>query len=170
MLDSRFIYWCYANPVISPHPSALSEEVERELLARTISYLHYKQCDLMFKKLFGSTPSPEPAAWETLSSPEQLDTLQAQSVEQPVLIFKHSTRCSVSSMALNRLQRATATLQEAGFRLVLLDLIRHRALSDQVAERLGVIHQSPQVIVLRDKKPVYDASHTDIQPDTLMRH
>lgn len=122
----------------------------------------------MFKKIFGSAPSSDSSLWEPLTSTEQLTALQEQSATQPVLIFKHSTRCSISSMALSRLKRASEPLQEAGFKLVLLDLIRYRELSNRIAEQFSVPHQSPQVVVVRDGKAIYDASHTEIQPETLI--
>lgn len=98
-------------------------------------------------------------SWSPLTTLEELDALEAASAHGPVLLFKHSTRCSISSTALHRLQRAW---QAADAPVHLLDLLRHRALSDAIAARYGVRHESPQVLVIRDGRCVYQASHLAI--------
>jgi bacillithiol system protein YtxJ len=99
-------------------------------------------------------------SWNTLEAADQLSHIQQQSHQKPQLIFKHSTRCSVSSMALSRLERA-------GFQphidFHLLDLIAHRPLSNLVAETFDVWHESPQVLLIKNGECVYDESHMGIQ-------
>lgn len=82
----------------------------------------------------------------------------------PVVIFKHSTRCSISSMAKNRMERDN---EPEGIAFYYLDLIRYRGLSNKIAEVFGVYHESPQVLVIRDGKCVYDESHGSISMDEI---
>jgi len=94
--------------------------------------------------------------WETLSSEEQFSALLQ---ETPTFaVFKHSTRCSISSMAKNRLEREW----NHDFPVYYLDLIAYRNLSAFIASVSGVTHQSPQLIVFHGGKVIYHASHTAI--------
>lgn len=124
----------------------------------------------MFGNFFSSSSKKDAKSspWQALREESQLDDLLLLSFQQPVLIFKHSTRCSISSTALSRTQAAAEGLQEAGFSLFLLDLITYRSLSNQIASRLEVPHQSPQVLVVRNGKCIFDTSHMDIRPAELM--
>lgn len=97
--------------------------------------------------------------WEQLTEESQLDAIKEQSKTQPVVIFKHSTRCSISSMALNRLER---TAEPKGVKFYYLDLIRYRGVSNKVAEVFKVYHESPQVLLIRNGECVYDESHNGI--------
>lgn len=97
--------------------------------------------------------------WIELSAQEQLKDISAKSYDKPQVIFKHSTRCSISSMAKNRLERETA-VPEADF--YYLDLIAHRNISQQVAEVYHVHHESPQVLLIKNGECIYDESHMGI--------
>jgi bacillithiol system protein YtxJ len=97
--------------------------------------------------------------WNHLTDEEQLKQVVAKSSTKPQVIFKHSTRCSISSVAFQRLQKAQ---QPDGVDFYYLDLLAHRPLSAKVAEVFGVHHESPQVLVIRDGKCVYDESHLAI--------
>lgn len=99
--------------------------------------------------------------WKMLSTEAELDTVVARSHEIPVVIFKHSTRCSISTMAKSRFERGwdiDVTIMEPYY----LDLIAFRSVSNKIASDLGVAHQSPQVILIKDGEAVYDTSHNDI--------
>jgi len=102
--------------------------------------------------------------WIELSAASQLDDLKAASFHRPQVIFKHSTRCNISSMVKSRLDRATAP---AGVDFFYLDLIRYRQLSNQIADDFAVWHESPQIILLVNGKSIYDESHTAISIDAL---
>jgi bacillithiol system protein YtxJ len=102
--------------------------------------------------------------WNELINEAQLNDLTEQSWEQPVLIFKHSTRCEISSMAKNRLERSSTP---QGIAFYYLDLIRHRELSNQIAERFSVRHESPQVLLIRKGECVYEESHNGIRMDKI---
>lgn len=116
----------------------------------------------------GSDPIFGSMQWIPLTSPGQLDAIDEASTQKPVLIFKHSTRCNISSAALNRLERAWTAADEAAHSTYLLDLLAHRALSDAIAARYAVEHESPQVLVIRDGKCTRSAAHFGITyADTL---
>lgn len=100
--------------------------------------------------------------WNHLTDIGQLDTILSESTNQPVLIFKHSTRCSISSMALDRLQRAWNQEELGELKPYYLDLIQHRDISNAIADKYGVDHESPQIIIMSDRKSVYDNSHMGI--------
>ncbi|MFK7786355.1 MAG: bacillithiol system redox-active protein YtxJ [Crocinitomicaceae bacterium] len=99
--------------------------------------------------------------WERLTSVNQLKEVVASSAEKPVLLFKHSTRCSISSMALNGFIRSWEGTPEE-IDIYYLDLISYRDVSNATALETGVIHQSPQVIVLKNNEVVYTATHSSI--------
>lgn len=102
--------------------------------------------------------------WNDLLTARQLDDIISLSHQRPQVIFKHSTRCSISNTAWNRLKNADK-LEGADF--YYLDLLAHRPLSGQIAEVLDVHHESPQVIVVKDGKCTYDESHLGITVDEL---
>ncbi|MCB9170899.1 MAG: bacillithiol system redox-active protein YtxJ [Flavobacteriales bacterium] len=97
--------------------------------------------------------------WIPLNARAQLDVIDAASQERPVLIFKHSTRCSISFAALDRLERGWSDADDAHHPAWLLDLIRHRDVSNAVAERYGVRHESPQVLIIHRGRCIDHASH-----------
>lgn len=100
--------------------------------------------------------------WNKLTSEAQIDQLIQESAEKPVLIFKHSTRCSISSMSLDRLLRNWKEEDSAQIIPYYLDLIAYRSLSNLVADRFGIPHESPQVLLLKDGKVTYHESHYGI--------
>ncbi|MGV3636388.1 MAG: bacillithiol system redox-active protein YtxJ [Flavobacteriales bacterium] len=100
--------------------------------------------------------------WTPLNSVEQLDAVDGASQVKPVLLFKHSTTCSISRTALDRLQRSWTDADDAAYETHLLDLHRHRAVSNAVADRYGITHESPQVLVIQNGRCVHHASHFGI--------
>lgn len=105
--------------------------------------------------------------WNALTSVEQLDQILQESMQHPVLIYKHSNTCSISHMAQSRLERQWQAEVVPTLKPYFLDLLRHRDVSKAVAERLGVRHESPQVLLVQDGKCVYDESHMGIRFDAL---
>ncbi len=101
--------------------------------------------------------------WQDLNSIEQLRAIKESSRENPVLIFKHSTRCSISRTALDRLQRHWKEDEMKSVSAYYLDLLQHPDVSGQVAREFAVQHESPQVLLIRDGKAVYDRSHFEIE-------
>lgn len=102
--------------------------------------------------------------WIPLQEEKQLTDIVSDSKTTPQVIFKHSTRCSISSMAKNRLDRNEAP---AGINFYLLDLIRYRNLSNKIASEFGIQHQSPQVLVINNGQCVYNESHSGIVFDEI---
>ena len=105
--------------------------------------------------------------WNQLTTEQQLDELIQASQEKPLVIFKHSTRCSISSTALSRLERAWDADQTPAF---YLDLIAYRPISGLIAEKFNIGHQSPQVLVIDKGNCTYSATHWDISMDELKPH
>jgi bacillithiol system protein YtxJ len=103
--------------------------------------------------------------WKDLTTLSQLDDIASLSHTQPVLILKHSTRCSISHMAKARLDRSTAP---EGISFYYLDLIQHRDISNEIANRFSVYHESPQIILLRNGECVYDQSHNGITMEDII--
>lgn len=99
--------------------------------------------------------------WERLTSVNQLKEVIKGSADKPVLLFKHSTRCNISSMALNGFTRNWSGTPE-DIDIYYLDLLNYRDVSNAMATETGVLHQSPQVIVLKNKEVVYTATHSGI--------
>jgi bacillithiol system protein YtxJ len=107
--------------------------------------------------------------WVALTKKEQLDQIKNDDSNEIILIFKHSTRCSISSMALNRLERSWKT-SEIAISTYLLDLISYRELSSQIEKEFGVYHESPQLILIKNGKAVYDASHMAISYNDIKQN
>jgi len=116
-------------------------------------------------RLKGSQAEKLEHSWNALKSIDQLDAIEKESFEQPVVIFKHSISCGLSAMARFQLERDW-DFESEELKFYYLDLINNRSVSNEVADRYGIIHQSPQIIVLKDGKTVYNTSHHKISiPD-----
>lgn len=123
-----------------------------------------------FKDIFGNNDSKDTEqsniAWNDLTQLQQLDVIVEESHTQPVLIFKHSTRCSISRMALKNFERYyDINVDDA--KPYYLDLLEHRDISNEIASRFGVVHQSPQLIIIKDGTAIYTASHSDIDAEMV---
>jgi bacillithiol system protein YtxJ len=103
--------------------------------------------------------------WIKLDSEEQLNEIKAKSANTPQVIFKHSTTCSISAMALNRLERSSVP---GTIDFYLLDLLRFRSVSNKVAEEFDVHHQSPQVLLIKNGECVYEESHMGISASEIV--
>lgn len=99
--------------------------------------------------------------WKHLTSIDDLDTAIVSSENRTVVLFKHSTRCSISRMALKMFESDwDESLAEVDAHF--LDLLEHRDISAAIAEKLGVSHQSPQMIVLQAGRSVHHSNHSSI--------
>lgn len=123
-----------------------------------------------FKNMFNSSDdknvNENKISWNELTDLGQLNEIIALSNEKPVAIFKHSTRCSVSRMALKQFENEFNSSDKVT--PYFLDLIAHRDISNEIATRFGVYHQSPQLILIKEGKAVYNVSHSDIDAEELM--
>jgi bacillithiol system protein YtxJ len=102
--------------------------------------------------------------WISLTDIAQLDSITKNSFDTPQVIFKHSTRCSISSMALNRLEREEAPTNADFY---YLDLIKHRDISNAITDKFDVYHESPQILVIKNGECIYDESHQGINMNEI---
>ncbi|MET0465077.1 MAG: bacillithiol system redox-active protein YtxJ [Chitinophagaceae bacterium] len=102
--------------------------------------------------------------WHPLTTMQELQALVARSADRPQVIFKHSIRCSISSVIKNRLDKEQAP-DSADFHY--LDLITYRPVSNAIAEQFRTPHESPQVLVIWKGACIYDDSHMAINMDDI---
>ncbi|MFT7612379.1 MAG: bacillithiol system protein YtxJ [Parvicellaceae bacterium] len=102
--------------------------------------------------------------WNDLSDISGIDKIINESKEHPVVIFKHSTRCSISSMAMTRLE-SNWDFTDEELPIYYLDLIANRDVSNAVALAFNVEHASPQVLLIKNGESVFNTSHNDIRSD-----
>ena len=122
----------------------------------------------MFKKLFGSSEPKEEKVlpWIALNSIEQLNEIEEQSKGKTQFIFKHSTRCGISRMVMN--QFVAAYDLDANADLYYLDLLNYRDVSNEVGYKFQVMHESPQLLVIKNGVVVAHASHGAINDIDLV--
>lgn len=104
--------------------------------------------------------------WIPLTSEADVEQIKTRSGTTPCLIFKHSTRCNISSLAKYRLEDDW-NLAPENLEAYFLDILKNRSLSNYVAETFQVYHESPQVLLIVNGECVYDASHLSIAMDEL---
>jgi len=103
--------------------------------------------------------------WNNLTDLGQLDEIISNSNEKPAVIFKHSTRCSVSRMALKQFENEFKLSHKVT--PYFLDLITYREISNEITNRFGVLHESPQILLIKEGQSTYDASHSAIDAEVL---
>lgn len=102
--------------------------------------------------------------WIPLINELQIEKIKINSSDKPQLIFKHSSRCSISSMARNRLDKNEFP---EGIDFYFLDIINHRNISNKIAQDFQVHHESPQILLINKGTCVYNESHSGIQMDEI---
>lgn len=105
--------------------------------------------------------------WTALEKLNQIDKIVEESTKQNILIFKHSTACSTSRMTLDRLERNWNEEEMAKLKPYYLDLLSFREISNALAQRFDVEHESPQVLIIKKGKSIYDQSHFGIDYKSL---
>lgn len=119
--------------------------------------------------IFGSSENTDSQKsninWIPLTNLAQLNDIESISNVKPIVIFKHSTRCSISRMALKQFEKEYDLDETVD--AFFLDLIAYRDVSNEIANRFNVYHESPQLILIKDGKAVYDVSHSDIDAEAL---
>lgn len=103
--------------------------------------------------------------WHPLTQIEQLQEIIDRSAHTPQVIYKHSTRCSISLVVKNRLEKEAAPVAVDFY---YLDLLAYRPISNAIAEQFKVYHESPQVLVIKKGECVYDDSHMAINMDDII--
>lgn len=123
----------------------------------------------IFNSIFGKSENQKPSDskinWIPLEHLGQLDELVAFSGQKPAVIFKHSTRCSISRFALKQFENEFDLQGQVD--AYFLDLLEHRDISNEIASRFGVYHQSPQLLLIKEGKSIYDVSHSGIDAGEL---
>ena len=112
-------------------------------------------------KLFGSNTEPKEEKvlpWISLNDIQQLNHIDEKSITKTQVVFKHSTRCGISRMVMNQFVNAYS-LNEKDLDLYYLDLLSFRDVSNEVGYKFQVMHQSPQVLVIKNGVVVAHASH-----------
>jgi len=107
--------------------------------------------------------------WLDLESNEDWNAALERSKEIPVLVFKHSTRCSVSFMAKKNLE-SRWNFSDTQVLPYFLDLIAQRQLSDLISSKTGVRHESPQLILIQNEAVIFYASHYGIDVEDIAKY
>lgn len=100
--------------------------------------------------------------WNELTEAKQLEELTKESHQHPILIFKHSTSCSISRTALSRFERNWDENEMKEVKPYFLDLLSYRKISNSVSGQFSVDHESPQILLIKNGESIYDRSHLDI--------
>ena len=117
----------------------------------------------LFKRKYTTSEEVKPTSkveWRQLTDLAELETIVNESNDIPILIFKHSTRCGISRMVLRQFENEFDFQDE--ITPYFLDLLQHRDISNEIANRFDVQHQSPQMVVIKGGVAVYNASHESI--------
>lgn len=104
--------------------------------------------------------------WHVLGTMDQLEAIIDESKEKPVVIFKHSTRCGISRGVLKLFER-NYTYTDEQVKLYFLDLLQNRDISNEIAMRFAVRHESPQMLIIRDGSVMYHNSHHAVEPTKI---
>ena len=99
-----------------------------------------------------------PSEWLDLNSLDLLDNIEQNSSQKPIILFKHSTTCGISASALSKITQQW-TSKSPSTEFYLLDLLSYREISNQIAKQFDVVHQSPQILVIKNGKCIFNASH-----------
>ena len=125
------------------------------------------------KNIFGDKTSKEVEetylSWTPLVSVEEINTIKEISKNQSVLIFKHSTRCGISRMVIKQFE-SLFNEENKQLKVYYLDLLNFREVSSKLSEVFQVIHQSPQLLVIKNGISVYDESHYEITKVNLSKY
>jgi len=123
--------------------------------------------DSIFKSNGDEGKSQKPSTpWNELETELQVHQVIEESKEKVVVVFKHSTRCGISRMVKKQFESEYNYTEDA-VKLYYLDLIANRAVSNKIAEDFKIYHESPQLIIFKDKKAVFNTSHSHISAEKI---
>lgn len=120
----------------------------------------------MFKNLFSNTQSDTNIKGNSITRVEQVEEIINLSENKPVLLFKHSSRCGISAMVLRRFENKLLKA-ETDYSYYLLDILQFRNISMLIQDRFQILHQSPQLLVIRNGKVISHSSHHGILSENL---
>ena len=125
----------------------------------------------IFDKMFGGgekeSNNQSKVNWRPLTDISEVEVAEVESQQQLVAILKHSTRCGISRMVLRQFENSYDLPEDAEVKLYFLDLLSHRDISNEIADRFKVRHESPQLIILQQKQVVHHSSHQDIDVNNI---
>lgn len=116
---------------------------------------------------FKATSHQSPAFFLTIEAPEHIDILVERSFSERVVIYKHSTRCSISSAAFHQVAEWMKRCPDELVSVAYVDVVRNRFESMKIAERFELRHQSPQILVIENGNLIEHFSHFDIRVSKL---
>lgn len=123
----------------------------------------------LFKNIFGNSESETPKTsninWIQLTDLTQLNEIQEVSNQKPAIIFKHSTTCMISRMALKNFEKEFELQNQV--EAYFLDLLNYREISNEIASKFDVKHQSPQLLLIKNRICTYNTSHDNIDAEKL---
>lgn len=105
--------------------------------------------------------------WQEIKKEQELEEILNRSEKRTQIIFKDSTTCGISASAKHVLQTGTHQLLDKAA-LNYLDLLTYRSISNLITDQLKVIHQSPQIIVIKDRKSIFSVSHHSITIEGIL--
>ena len=123
----------------------------------------------IFNNMFGNERKSQDSKinWQYLTDVDQLENVAENSNDKPAIIFKHSTRCNISRMALRNFENEFDLNDKVT--PYFLDLLENRNISNEIAQRFNVVHHSPQLLLIKNGKSVYDVSHDAIDVEQLKK-
>ncbi len=104
--------------------------------------------------------------WKIITDIKDLDTISTLSKSTPCVIYKHSSRCTMSEM-MQHILESDWKFEDDEVQPYFLDILQHRNIAIAIAERFEVYHQSPQLLLIQDEICTYDADHLDISVGEL---
>jgi bacillithiol system protein YtxJ len=126
----------------------------------------------LFNKILGSKVKEEKETnvnWIPLNSLEQIKTIKELSKSETIFVFKHSTRCGISSMVIKRFENLFDSSMN-NIKVYYLDLLNFRAISDEVGYSFQAQHKSPQLLIIRNEVAVLNVSHYDITTVNIQKY
>src|SRR5690606_10350953 len=127
----------------------------------------------LFDKIFGSPVDPDlnekSIKWENLTNASQLDAIIEESNNRIIVIFKFSTRCGISSMVFKAFEEDYHYAEEK-VKCYYLDILNYRGVSNEIADRFKVTHESPQLLVLKSGRVIDYKSHGNIDAKSIEKY
>ena len=124
----------------------------------------------IFNNLFGgnSNGSSLKEFWNKIESSKDLEAAIEASKLGKVVIFKHSTRCMISKTVLRNFERQIESESVDLPKFYSLDLLNHRGISNEIAQKFSAVHQSPQIVVIENGQVIHHASHDNIDLSLIL--
>lgn len=119
------------------------------------------------KRLFNSTGAEQAEEWQIVEDQDSVDEALSRSDKTPQLIYKHSDRCSVCIFAKSNLEQQAGKISEAA-NMIFVDVISTRDVSNYIADKLNVRHESPQAILIKGGEVIWHASHSSVKSEPIL--